>query len=218
VAFLGAKSGIPLSAYRQGAQEPGAAAPAWFCQRQARGGTCFPATYSVQPHETALGVLTGMVKRFEQEAASVDLPAAAKQVHLTQAQVVIMASLVQAEGGSLSDYPKIARVIYNRLARGMPQQLDSTVLYGLNKFGILASNKDLTSPFAVQHLQAQGPAAWLDRQPGCRRHPGRAAPGGRPLAIFRDGEPEDRPDPLQPSSPAQFQQFRQELAHNLAKG
>jgi len=52
------------------------------------------------------------------------LPAAANSVHLTQAQVITMASLVQAEGGRLSDYPKIARVIYNRLARGMPLQLE----------------------------------------------------------------------------------------------
>src|SRR5256886_414037 len=51
-------------------------------------------------------------------------------------------------------------------------------------------------PVAVQHLQAQGPAARPDRQPGRRGHPGRAEPGGRPLALLRDGEPEDRPDPL----------------------
>ena len=43
-------------------------------------GYLFPATYKVQPHETALGVLAGMVQRFNQEAATVNLPAAAKQV------------------------------------------------------------------------------------------------------------------------------------------
>ena len=37
VSFLGAKSGIPLSAYAEGAQGPGAAAPARLRQRQARG-------------------------------------------------------------------------------------------------------------------------------------------------------------------------------------
>ena len=60
-----------------------------------------------------------------------------------------MASLVQAEGGRTEDYPKIARVIYNRLAQGMPLQLDSTVLYGLNAYGIIASNAQLnsTSPY-----------------------------------------------------------------------
>jgi len=76
-----------------------------------------------------------------------------------------VASLVQAEGGRLSDYPKIARVIYNRLARGMPLQLDSTVLYGLNKYGILASDKDLTSPspYTPTSTRACRPP---DRQPG----------------------------------------------------
>ena len=67
-----------------------------------------------------------------------------------------MASLVQAEGGRLSDYPKIARVIYNRLAHGMPLQLDSTVLYGLNKFGILATDKDLTSPSPYNTYKHKG--------------------------------------------------------------
>ena len=56
-----------------------------------------------------------------------------------------MASLVQAEGGRLSDYPKIARVMYNRLAQGIPLQLDSTVLYGLNTYGILANDQQLNS-------------------------------------------------------------------------
>ena len=98
-----------------------------------------------------------------------NLPAAAKHVHLTEAQVVVMASLVQAEGGRLSDYPKIARVIYNRLANGTPLQLDSTVLYGLNKFGILATDKDLTSPSPYNTYRHKG------LPPGPIDNPGAAA-------------------------------------------
>jgi len=216
VAFLGAKSGIPLSAYAKVLKDPARLHLPGFANGRPEG-YLFPATYSVQPHETALGVLTGMVKRFEQEAASVDLPAAAKQVHLTQAQVVIMASLVQAEGGRLSDYPKIARVIYNRLARGMPQQLDSTVLYGLNKFGILASDKDLTSPSPYNTYKHKG------LPPGPIDSPGAAAiqavlhPVAGNWLYFVTVNPKTG-ETRYTSSPAQFQQFRQELAHNLAKG
>jgi UPF0755 protein len=216
VAFLGAKSGIPRSAYAKVLKDPAQLHLPVFANGRPEG-YLFPATYSVQPHETALGVLTGMVQRFEQEAASVGLPAAAKQVHLTQAQVVIMASLVQAEGGSLSDYPKIARVIYNRLARGMPQQLDSTVLYGLNKFGILASDKDLTSPSPYNTYKHKG------LPPGPIDSPGAAAiqavlhPAAGPWLYFVTVNPKTGLTRYT-SSPAQFQQFRQELAHNLAKG
>ncbi len=180
-------------------------------------GYLFPATYDVQPHETALGVLTGMVQRFNQEAANVTLPVAAKQAHLTEAQVVIVASLVQAEGGRLSDYPKIARVIYNRLAHGMPLQLDSTVLYGLNKFGILATDKDLTSPSPYNTYKHKG------LPPGPIDSPGAAAihavlhPVPGPWLYFVTVNPKTG-ETLYTSSPAQFEQFRQELAHNLAKG
>jgi UPF0755 protein len=216
VSFLGAKSGIPLSAYAKVLKDPAQLHLPGFANGKPEG-YLFPATYSVQPHETALGVLTGMVMRFEQEAASVDLPAAAKQVHLTQAQVVVMASLVQAEGGRLSDYPKIARVIYNRLARGMPQQLDSTVLYGLNKFGILASDKDLTSPSPYNTYKHKG------LPPGPIDSPGAAAiqavlhPVAGNWLYFVTVNPKTG-ETRYTSSPAQFQQFRQELAHNLAKG
>ena len=85
---------------------------------------------------------------------------------MTPAQVITVASLLQAEGGRLSDYPKISRVIANRLAAGMPLQFDSTVLYGLGQFGTTVTDQQIHSNTAVQHLPAQGAAAGADRQPG----------------------------------------------------
>ena len=72
--------------------------------------------------------------------------AAAKAVGLTPAQLIIEASLAQAEGGSVSDYPKIAEVIHNRLAIGMHLQFDSTVLYGLGKYAVSATIKQTKTP------------------------------------------------------------------------
>ena len=216
VSYLGAKSGIPLSAYQKVLENPAQLHLPGYANAKPEG-YLFPATYAVQPHETALGVLTGMVRRFNQEATTVNLTASAKQVHLSEAQVVVMASLVQAEGGRLSDYPKIARVIYNRLARGMPLQLDSTVLYGLNKFGILASDKDLTSTSPYNTYRHKG------LPPGPIDSPGAAAiqavlhPAAGNWLYFVTVNPKTG-ETLYTSSPAQFQQFRQELAHNLAKG
>ncbi len=216
VSFLGAKSGIPLSAYAKVLKDPAQLHLPGYAKGKPEG-YLFPATYDVQPHETALGVLTGMVQRFNQEAANVALPVAAKQAHLTEAQVVIVASLVQAEGGRLSDYPKIARVIYNRLAHGMPLQLDSTVLYGLNKYGILATDKDLTSPSPYNTYKHTGlPPGPID-SPGAAAIQAVLRPAAGPWLYFVTVNPKTGLTRYT-SSPAQFQQFRQELARNLAKG
>ena len=115
---------------------------------------------------TATSVLQAMVKSFNQEAASVNLTQAAASVHLTPAQVIVVASLAQAEGGRISDFPKIARVIYNRLAAGMKLQFDSTVLYGAARLRDPGVRPAAHEQLAVQHLQVRGAAAGPDRQPG----------------------------------------------------
>jgi len=102
-------------------------------------GYLFPATYTIQPNETALEILQAMVQRYNVEAKQVKLVTAAQNVGLTPQQVIIEASMAQAEGGSVSDYPKIARVIINRLHNGMHLQFDSTVLYGLGKYAVSAT-------------------------------------------------------------------------------
>jgi UPF0755 protein len=216
VAYLGAKSGIPAASYDKVLQDPAQL----HLPASAGGkveGYLYPATYEVQPHETALGVLSGMVQRFEQEAAAVNLPTAAKQVHLSQAQAITMASLVEAEGGRLSDYPKIARVIYNRLAQGMPLQLDSTVLYGLNTYGILASDAQLASTSPYNTYKYKG------LTPGPIDSPGNAAiqavlnPAPGNWLYFVTVDPKTG-ETLFTSSQSQFEQFRTELEQNLAKG
>ena len=85
MALLGAKSGIPASAYAKVLKDPASLGLPSYANGKAEG-YLFPATYEVQPHETALGVLKGMVQRFDQEAATVNLAAAAKQVHLSRAR------------------------------------------------------------------------------------------------------------------------------------
>jgi len=54
--------------------------------------------------------------------------------------------MAQAEGGSVSDYPKIARVIINRFHLGWHLQFDSTVLYGLGKYAISATLAQTRTP------------------------------------------------------------------------
>ena len=104
-------------------------------------GFLFPATYAITPHETALQILQAMVARYNVEASTIGITAAASSVHLTPYQLIIEASMAQAEGGSVTDYPKIATVIKNRQAAGMTMGFDSVLFYGLNTYGINVTQK-----------------------------------------------------------------------------
>jgi UPF0755 protein len=216
VAYLGAKSGIPAAAYQKVLAKPAQLHLPSYANGKPEG-YLFPATYEVVPHETATGVLKAMVKRFDQEAAALGLTTAAQHVGLTPAQVIVMASLVQAEGGRLSDYPKIARVIDNRIRQGIPLELDSTVLYGLNTFGIIASDQQLTSTSPYNTYKYKG------LPPGPIDSPGAAAvnavlhPSPGTWLYFVTVNPKTGETKFT-SSAAQFQEFRNELQQNLAKG
>jgi UPF0755 protein len=178
-------------------------------------GYLFPSTYQIQPHATAASVLKGMVTLFNNEAATLNLPAASKTAHVSESHIIIVASLVQAEGGRLSDYPKIARVIYNRLNLGMKLQLDSTVLFALGKYGIQATNAELgtNSPYNTYRFAGL--------PPGPIDNPGDAAiraalhpMGPHNWVYFVTVDPLHKITKFTASS-AQFQKFETELANNL---
>ncbi|HUW61173.1 MAG TPA: endolytic transglycosylase MltG, partial [Candidatus Bathyarchaeia archaeon] len=67
----------------------------------------------------------------------------------TPLQVVTVASLIEEEARGAEERPDVAAVIYNRLKRGMPLQLDSTIQYALNKYGqrLLYSDREVDSPY-----------------------------------------------------------------------
>jgi len=103
-------------------------------------GYLFPATYMVPPKSSAASVLTEMVSRGKTEVASLDLEAKAKALGYSAHDVMTVASLVQAEARKPADFPKVARVIYNRLKAGMPLQFDSTVHYATGKDGSVGTS------------------------------------------------------------------------------
>ncbi|MGQ0630590.1 MAG: endolytic transglycosylase MltG [Sporichthyaceae bacterium] len=92
-------------------------------------GFLFPATYDVEPDDSALSILKDMVKRFDQALTETELLSRAPLVGLKPLEVLTVASLIQAEAKLAVDMPKIARVIYNRLEREMKLQFDTTVIY-----------------------------------------------------------------------------------------
>ena len=97
-------------------------------------GQLAPDQYSFQPQTTTHDALQNMVRNFSSQRAITKLNAGYS--HFSPYQVLTVASLLQVEADT-ADFPKVARVIYNRLEIGMPLQLNSTVQYAQNLRGQL---------------------------------------------------------------------------------
>jgi UPF0755 protein len=107
-------------------------------------GFLFPETYKV-PSETITpkGVVTQMLKQFEQIALPEYKKAAATQ-KLSLLQWVSLASVVEKEAVVPIERPKIAGVFTTRLAKNMRLESDPTVEYGLG----IKQNADRPLTFA----------------------------------------------------------------------
>jgi UPF0755 protein len=89
-------------------------------------GLLFPAQYSFDTSTSVSGILDVMVSRAQSEMKLAGFTSSREK--FTPAQLLIIASLVQAEGDT-QDFAKISQVVRNRLTKGMPLQFDSTVHY-----------------------------------------------------------------------------------------
>jgi UPF0755 protein len=89
-------------------------------------GLLFPAQYSFDTSTAVEEVLTAMISRGTSELSKSGITQGSKE--FTPAQLLTIASLVQAEGDT-KDFAKISQVVRNRLTKGMPLQFDSTVHY-----------------------------------------------------------------------------------------
>lgn len=112
-------------------------------------GFLFPETYRLDQGSDELLALQTMVNQFDGVADQLRLSTAATQVGLTPYQVVTVASLIQEEARIPGDAPMIARVIYNRIAQGMPLQIDATTCYVLGErpCELTESDLEIDSPF-----------------------------------------------------------------------
>ncbi len=137
VAALAKQTGIAASKFTQIIDHPPAALglPKWAPAGRSAEGFLFPDTYTLLPHMSALAILQMMVQDFNQRIASLRLPVVARQKSATPYQILIAASLIQAEAGSTSDFGKISRVIWNRIQLHMKLDFDSTVFYAMGTYG-----------------------------------------------------------------------------------
>ncbi|AQS72358.1 aminodeoxychorismate lyase [Streptomyces pactum] len=112
-------------------------------------GYLFPATYPLGENPTPEKLLTAMVGKANEKFTGAPIAAGAQRNALNVYQAVTIASIVQAEAAAKEDMGKVARVIFNRLERGMPLQMDSTVNYALGRSDLRTTTEDtkIDSPY-----------------------------------------------------------------------
>jgi UPF0755 protein len=99
-------------------------------------GFLYPSTYFFSKDATPSAALQAMVTQFTEKARSSNFAAAASAQHITPYQELIIASIAQAEAKFPEDYPKVARVILNRIAANRPLQIDATSAYAAKLRGL----------------------------------------------------------------------------------
>lgn len=112
-------------------------------------GYLFPATYPLGENPTPEKLLTAMVDTANKKFTGAPVAAGAQRNALNVYQAVTIASIVQAEAATAEDMGKVARVIFNRLERGMPLQMDSTINYALGRSTLKTTDQDtkIDSPY-----------------------------------------------------------------------
>jgi UPF0755 protein len=112
-------------------------------------GLLAPGTYVLVPHETPRTLVTQMASAFVARAASVGLTPTTRLHGLDAYELVTVASIVEKEGYLARNMPRVATVVYNRLARGMPLQMDATVEYATGQDGgpVTHATESIHSPY-----------------------------------------------------------------------
>ncbi|WP_329131943.1 endolytic transglycosylase MltG [Streptomyces sp. NBC_00670] len=112
-------------------------------------GYLFPATYPIDDRTTPRSLLRFMVDTAHDKFDGGPSTAGARPTASTAYRTVTVASIVQAEADRKADMGKVARVVLNRLQRGMPLQMDSTLNYALHRFAPVVSTADtkIDSPY-----------------------------------------------------------------------
>lgn len=131
----------------------------FLAQTKLQEGYLFPDTYFFLPNVTEDTVIQAMRQNFDTQVAPL-LPHIASSTH-PLSDFVIMASIIEREARNSADRRMISGVLWNRLARGMPLQVDVTFLYTIGKGTFQLTNRDLLtdSPYNTYMRKGLPPTA-----------------------------------------------------------
>ncbi|MGH9165935.1 MAG: endolytic transglycosylase MltG [Acidimicrobiales bacterium] len=125
-------------------------------------GLLFPDTYNFQPKDDETAILTRMVETFDTKAAAAGIDDVGQGGLVEPYQAITVASMVEREAKVPSDRGMVARVIYNRLRKGMPLGVDATVIYALGRTGekdlrVLFKDLEIDSPYNTYRVKGVPP-------------------------------------------------------------
>jgi cell division protein YceG involved in septum cleavage len=107
-------------------------------------GFLFPATYDMNTGEPAKSLVDKQLVAFSENFGSEEIRRA-HELHITPYDLLIVASMIEREAQVAGDRSKIAAVIYNRLAAGIPLGIDATIYYAVElEKGIPTYTHELT--------------------------------------------------------------------------
>ncbi|MBV9320536.1 MAG: endolytic transglycosylase MltG, partial [Mycobacterium sp.] len=104
-------------------------------------GLIAPGTFNVNPSESGERILATLISVSTDLYVRSGLLHTATSLNLSPYHVLVVASLVQRESKP-QDFPKVARVIYNRLNENRTLEFDSTVNYPLDRREVATSDAD----------------------------------------------------------------------------
>jgi UPF0755 protein len=114
-------------------------------------GVYFPDTYLIPVDEAPADTAKRLIAKFQEKFAPYAKLALAQNIKWTTG--IKIASMVQREAGGKSDMPLISGIIWNRLGKNMPLQVDATLQYARGDAGngfwapITVSDKKINSPY-----------------------------------------------------------------------
>ena len=94
-------------------------------------GYLFPRRYDFEEGVTAPQIVDRMLGQYLIETEGLDIAGAKGRLNLTEHELVTVASLIEKESANAGERPVIASVIYNRIRKDMPLQIDATIQYAL---------------------------------------------------------------------------------------
>lgn len=105
-------------------------------------GYLFPKTYLISHKQTTREIIESMIAQFEKETADLDWSKAAVR-NMSVHNILTIASLIEREAKLPEERPLVSAVIYNRLAKGMPLEIDASVQYALQEWKPKLTKHDL---------------------------------------------------------------------------
>lgn len=121
-------------------------------------GLLYPSTYQIIERDDARSVAQRLLEEFEKQAEAAGI-ARAEELGYTPYEIIIIASMIEAEAKIDEERAMVARVIYNRLDADMRLDIDATVNYAIqdHKLGLTTTDLDVDSPYNTRKFTGLPP-------------------------------------------------------------